>query len=170
MSVEERTVDAPESWPDIATLRDLGKDGRVVLLPDQITSVNGAVTAAFRDDAQALRVAARRAGLEVTMSMPDGAVASVWREHDATWVVPFVLSIPVGVAANLVANEIQRKLDHLKANRGGLPMPTVRYREVTIEADKARLREIEGPADEVVQLLNAVEEPSGRGDDDAPDT
>ena len=88
------------------------------------------------------------------MALPEGAVPAIYREHDASLVLSALLAIPVGVAGTLAANYIQRFIDRAQADEDDTErLPDVRYREVFIEGDSVKAREITGPADAVAQLL-----------------
>jgi hypothetical protein len=134
----------------------------VVVLPDSIVSDGDVQVAGFREDTQALRVAAMDAGLEVDLAVPDGAQRGVYSEHDADWVLPVVAFLGSGAASvgwNLVANVIQRKLDGVRG-AGQTRTPVVRYRELQRSPEKGwRLRVIEGPADAVVECLRESDAP-----------
>jgi hypothetical protein len=162
VTVTERTVDPPSGWPDASILSNLAKGHRLVLLPDRVEELNGELRASYRDDAQALRVAAQRAGMEVVFGAPDGAKPATYREHDATLVLSFVLSIPGGLIGTLLANEIQRHLDRWRDEKtDDVAQLKVRAREVVIEAGRTKVREIEGPGEEVVAWLSQpVPEPA----------
>lgn len=155
-------MDPPSGWPDASVLSSMSTEDRLVLLPDRIEELNGQLRASYRDDAQALRVAAQRVGMEVVFGAPEGAKPATYREHDATLVLSFVLSIPGGVIGTLLANEIQRHLDRWRSEKtDDVAQLKVRAREVVIEAGRTKVREIEGPAEEVVALLRErVPEPA----------
>lgn len=148
-------MDPPSGWPDAAALSSLATGNRLVLLPDRIEELNGELRASYRDDAQALRVAAQRAGMEIVFGAPAGAKPATYREHDSTLVFSFVLSIPGGAIGTLLANEIQRHLDRWRSEKkDDVAQLKVRAREVVIEAGRTRVREIEGPGEEVVAWLS----------------
>ena len=169
MALTDRIRPAPAHWPRLEKLEEVAAGGALVMLPDRVDELDGEVRASYRDEAQAIRVAAREQGLEVVLAVPPGARPALLREHDASLVLGAVLSIPAGVAAVLLANEIQRHLDKWRAGREAADRQdadrsssfTVRAREVAIKDDEARLREIEGPAEEVIKLLRAEAEASG---------
>lgn len=148
MSLSERLSDPPEHWPSASALRQAAAEGTFVLLPDDVRDVDGTLTAFFRTDAQALRVRAATAGLRPILLTPEGAEVAGYSEYAADWVLPVVLtavlSIPAGVVADVIHDSI--------ANKSG-PPPSVRYREAVVDGDKVRLREVEGPADEIERLL-----------------
>lgn len=171
MTITERTVDPPSGWPDASVLLNLAAGDRLVLLPDRIEEFNGELRASYRDDAQALRVAAQRAGMEVVFGAPESAKPATYREHDATLVLSFVLSIPGGLIGTLLANEIQRHLDRWRnEKRDDVAQLKVRAREVVIEAGRTKVREIEGPGEEVVAWLSKqVPEPAEKIDNPADD-
>jgi hypothetical protein len=160
--VNERQLDAREFWPPADELSQRLVVGGLVLLPDDVSDVEGETVASFREAAQALRVAAKEAGLPAELVAPPGARLGVYRERAAEWVLPYVLSIPTGVVIGLIVNEIQRVLD--AARRSGQAMPTFRFREVVIEDGRTTVRELSGPADELLSTLR--QRASGREDAD----
>jgi hypothetical protein len=150
MAVEEKTGPAPQYLQSLAT--SAPGEG-LVLYPDQISTVGDDQVAGFRPDAQALRVAALEQEIPVEIVTPDGTRKGVYDEHAADWVLP-LLEVPSGVVAALVANYLQKRLDGWRA-RHGKRSPTVRYRELEAsEGDTSlRVREIEGPCEEVIDWL-----------------
>jgi hypothetical protein len=151
VAVDERELDALEIWPSADELTKRLASGGLVLLPDDISEVEGETVASFREAAQALQVAAKRAGLPVEFAAPPGARLGVYRERAADWVLPYVLSIPTGVGIGLIVNEIQRVLEATRRSRRAVP--TFRFREVAIEDGRVRVRELSGPADELLSTL-----------------
>jgi hypothetical protein len=127
---------------------------RLVMFPDEVTVVEGTQVAGFRRDAQALRARAREAGIEVELVMPRGARPGIYEERTADWVLPLILGVPGSVVATLIATELQRWIGDWR-RRGERRAPTVRYREVVIDehAAQSSIREIEGPADEILGWL-----------------
>jgi hypothetical protein len=160
--VNERQLDALEIWPAADELTQRLASGGLVLLPDDVSEVEGEMVASFREAAQRLRVGAKEAGVPVELVCPPGARRSVYRERAADWVLPYVLSIPTGVVIGLIVNEIQRVLN--AARRSGQAIPTFRFREVVIEDGRTTVRELSGPADEL--LLTLRERASRREDAD----
>jgi hypothetical protein len=160
--VNERQLDALDIWPSADELSERLAVGGLVLLPDDVSEVQGETVASFREAAQALQVGAKRAGLPVEFAAPPGARLGVYRERAADWVLPYVLSIPTGVVIGLIVNEIQRALD--AARRSGQAIPTFRFREVVIEDGRTTVRELSGPADEL--LLTLRERTPRRADSD----
>jgi hypothetical protein len=73
-------------------------------------------------------------------------------ERAADRVLPWILSIPTGVAIGLIVNEIQRVIDGARAAKQALP--TIRFREVVIEDGRTTARELTGPADEMQEMLS----------------
>jgi hypothetical protein len=126
----------------------------LVLLPDSLSLVDGQAVAGFREGAQALRVHAKQATVPVEVFLPEGARAGYYAEHAADWVLPLVLGVPGAVVAQLIANEIQRRIDAWR-EQGRSRMPRLRYREVVIDVttQKTTVRELEGPADEVADWI-----------------
>ena len=163
MAIAERELAALEIWPSTDELSKRGAAGGLVLLPDDVSDVEGEVVASFREAAQALQVGAKRTGLPVEFVAPPGARLGVYRERAAEWVLPYVLSIPTGVVIGLIVNEIQRVLDG--ARRSRQETPTFRFREVVIEDGRTVVRELTGPADELVRTLRERLPRDAGGDD-----
>jgi hypothetical protein len=160
VGVTEQWGQPPEGWPTARELETLRRSADLVLLPDRVERKgDGTVVAAFREDAQAFRVDALRKGLTVELARPPDSRLAAYREHAADWILPFVLGVPTSVITGLVINRLQRWLDE----RGDADAtPTVRYREARLVEGEVRVREVEGPADEVIALLQA-------SDNDPPD-
>jgi hypothetical protein len=91
--------------------------------------------------------------LPVVMVAPPSARRTLYQEHAADWVLPAVFSVPAGTMSALVATQIQRWLG--RPGDEEEPAPTVRFRRAVISGDNVELLEIEGPADEVIAVLNA---------------
>jgi hypothetical protein len=66
-----------------------------------------------------------------------------------------MLELTNGVTAGLVANYLQRRLDEWQGRNSGTP--TARHREVISDGDSTIVRELEGPAPEVIDWLRAKE-------------
>ena len=130
------------------------REGSLVLLPDTLSEVNGQMVAGFRAGAQALRVRAKQSGVPSEVVVPEGARAGHYAEHGADWVLPIVLGVPAATVAQLIAGEIQRWLDDWR-EEGRSRIPTLRYREIVSDAatQQPTVRELEGPADEVVDWI-----------------
>ncbi len=166
--LEERRIPADEALPSATELDAALGENVLVLLPEQVTKANGELFASFREDAQGLRVHGAEAGLDVRLHTPPGARLGVYREHAADWVLPllaFACGAANNVVWNLVANEIQRRLDHWREGGSG-PAPVVRYRETVIEKERMYVREIDGPAEEMVTWLRQGTPAVGPGRDD----
>jgi hypothetical protein len=150
MAVTEKTGPAPEYLRSLVTS---APDKGLVLYPDQISTVGDDQVAGFRPDAQALRIAALEQGVAVEIVTPDGARKGVYDEHAADWVLP-LLEIPSGVVSGLLVIYLEKRLKSWKASHGERS-PTVRYRELEAsEGDTSlRIREIEGPCEEVMEWL-----------------
>jgi hypothetical protein len=73
VTVEEREVAALETWPSTDELNNRVAAGGLVLLPDDVSEVEGEIVASFRESAQALRVGAKTAGVSVEFVAPPGA-------------------------------------------------------------------------------------------------
>jgi hypothetical protein len=148
-----KTVGAAPDHLDVSELTGRQKDA-LVLLPDTLTRVDDQEVAGFRAGAQELRVHASREGIPVDIVVPDGARAGRYSEHAADWVLPLILGVPAAAVAQLIANEVQQRIDAWR-QQGRTRMPTLRYREVVIDktAQRATLRELEGPADEVADWV-----------------
>ncbi len=151
MPLLENLHAAPAHLPSLDELETMRRSGSLVLFPDVISSVDGQLVAGFRDGTQELRVGAKRIGLDVELVVPEGAKPGHYSEHAADWVLPLVLSMPTAVVATLIANQLQVWIDGWR-DQGAARMPTARYREVVIDEVRGRtaIKEIEGPADEIV--------------------
>jgi hypothetical protein len=90
--------------------------------------------------------------LKVELATPPEAEVAAYREHAAEWVVPFVLGIPTAIVIPLITNRIQRWLDERRPTES---VPVLKYREATVIDGHVRVREVEGPADEVMGALTA---------------
>lgn len=131
---------------------------RVVIFPEKVEEMRGELTAAFRPDAQAIRVDAAAAGIEVELWTPAGARRGVYEEHAADWVLPLILGIPLNLVTGLVANLIQERIDAWRARGAPAPAPEVRCGFVEIEDGKLRVRDLEGPAEQVREILLGLAE------------
>ncbi len=158
MPVREVTSVGLDHWPPPEELAERVATGGVYFLPDDVSDVDGQTVAAFRETTQALRVRASKDGVPVELIAPAGARLGVYRERAAEWVLPFVLSIPAGVAINLVADEIQRFIDSRRRAETDAH-PNIRYREAIIEDGRTTVRELVGPADEVLSMLRGAGTP-----------
>lgn len=141
--------------PDHLDAEDLARrEDALVLLPDTLSPVDGQTVAGFREGAQALRVRARKDGVPVEVVVPEGARPGHYSEHAADWVLPLILGVPATTVAQLITNEVQRWIDGWR-EQGRSRMPTLRYREVLVDeaTQKATVRELEGPADEVADWI-----------------
>ncbi len=148
--VSDTYADPPATWPDARELLARANSGVLLLLPEQAQVENNTTIAPFRSYAQDLRVLAREQGHRAELVVPDGAQPAVYSEHAAEWVLPVVFSVPATVAANLIAVWIDRRL---RGRGRGEATPIVRYREARIVRDQFKVREIEGPADKVRDML-----------------
>lgn len=150
MSVAERLVDPPRHWPSAETLLREVAGGALLILPEEIAEPRGTLTAFFRVDAQELRVRAEEAGMDARLLAPGGADLAGFSEFAADWVLPVlvasVLTVPSTVAAEMI-------YDHINKSRGEAASRVVLYREAVISDGRVRLRELEGPAEEVARLL-----------------
>jgi hypothetical protein len=153
MAVKQGYGQVDENWPTAAELSGRFGDGKIAVLPDRVEESGEEVIAAFRRDTQELRVSGQEAGLEVELVSPAGARLGIYEEHAADWILPTIASFPLSIAGTLVANMLQARIDTRKAGGEEQAMPVVRYQEVEIDGERTRLREIEGPADEVRDLL-----------------
>lgn len=132
----------------------VAREDALVLLPDTLSEVNGQMVAGFRAGAQALRVRAKQAGVPTEVVIPEGARAGHYAEHAADWVLPLVLGVPTMTVAQLIAGEVQRWIDDWR-EQGRSRTPTLRYREVVVDeaTQRATVRDLDGPADEVVDWI-----------------
>ena len=152
MPISEQTIRVPDFWPSVRDLSARSRAESLVLLPDDVGELDGQLTASFRESAQNLAVRARSEGVAVEFVTPPGAERGMYRERTADWVLPWILSIPTGVAIGLIVNEIQRAIDAARAAKQALP--TIRFREVVIEEGRTTAHELTGPADEVRDMLS----------------
>lgn len=126
----------------------------LILYPDRVDNDGDDLVAAFRPDAQALRILAAERGIPVTVVTPDDAKVGIYTEHAADWVLP-VVSIPTSVVATLIADYLRYRLHGWRAGSSERRSPVVRYREVERSADgSSRVRQIEGPAEDVMAWLD----------------
>jgi hypothetical protein len=155
LALDERKATAADHLTELAAER--AEMQGLVLFPDEISVVGGEEVGGFRPEAQALRVEAMREGIEVELALPDGVRPGIYSEHAADWVLPVVLEIPNSIVAGLIATHLQRRLDAWRSSRSS-NVPTVRYRDLerqTAEGATTRIREIEGPAPEVIEWLRS---------------
>lgn len=148
--IRQREVGAVDGWPTGVELIELARSADVVMLPDRVADGNDGRVAAFREEAQGFRVDVRALGLTVDLWAPDGAEVAAYREDFAPIVLPFLLMVPLPIAINLVSNRIQRWLDEKGESQ---QQPTLIYRDVHVVDGSVRVREIQGPADAVVEAL-----------------
>jgi hypothetical protein len=153
MAVRETVRSAPEHLR-ATELVGRRREDALVLLPDTLSPVNGQMVAGFRQGAQALRVRAKHESIPVEVVVPEGARPGHYSEHAADWVLPLLLGVPGAAVAQVIASEIQRWIEEWR-QQGRSRMPTLRYREVLVdeEAGTTSVRELEGPADEVADLI-----------------
>jgi hypothetical protein len=152
VSVKDRIIGASDDIAALVAGRSAPQG--LVLLPDVLSPIDGELIGGFRPPAQALRVLALKRGITVELALPEGAKAGFYSEHTADWVLPLILGVPSAVVATLIATQLQRGLDAWRS-RGTARVPTVRYREAITEGreGRAHIREIEGPADAVLEWL-----------------
>lgn len=151
MPLQESVRDTPNHWPVTEEIEAAAAAGGLIILPDRIDTAGERRVAAFRGDAQELRVRAKQKGLEAQLLAPADAELAVYSEHAADWVLPVVVSAVLAVPSALVADMLHDRI--ADAGEAKITMPEVRYREAYVEDGQMRLREIEGPADELLQLL-----------------
>jgi hypothetical protein len=152
MALRESYREPDENWPPVGELEDRSSQ-RVVILPDRIEQTTGKLTAAYRPDAQALRVDAKQRGIEVELYKPAEARRGVYEEHAADWVLPVLMSVPVNLACGLIVNLIQARLDAWRAAGSPQPPPEMRCGLLEIDKGELRVRDLEGPAVEVRDAL-----------------
>jgi len=111
-------VPVPAFWPPASELSARSGGDTLVFLPDDVRDLDGQLTASFRESAQNLSVRARSEGIEVEFVSPADATRGMYRERAADWVLPWILSLPTGVAIGLVVNEIQRMIDRARPSDG----------------------------------------------------
>jgi hypothetical protein len=159
--VIESKYDLPQELLDDQSASLLPHDADILILPDRVIASEEETIAAFRPETQELRGRLQEEGLKASLAAPPGAKKAVYEEHAADWVLPTVLfaaSLPVSIAAGVLANWISDRL-------GSRAEETrVRYREAHLRADGgADVTEIDGPGDQVVAVLHE------RGGGDAED-
>src|SRR4051794_9799060 len=106
MGLTERLSAPPDHWPPASALRQAATEGTLVILPEDVRTVDGTMTAFFRTDAQTLRVRASTAGLEPILLAPNGAELAGYSEYAADWVLPVIVAAALTIPANVVADEI----------------------------------------------------------------
>ena len=151
MAVTEELLDPPDHWPSADEIASAAASNELVLLPDRLTERDGVVAAAFRGEAQALRVRAQASGHSVLLLAPEGAELAVYSEHAADWVLPVVVAAALAIPGNLVADLLHDAVREARTQQTSLPV--VKVREAVVTEDRVKLREIEGPADEVAKFL-----------------
>lgn len=158
--VTEKEYELPEELLDAHSASLLPQDADILILPDRVVPSEAETVAAFRPEAQALRVHLQSGGLRTTLAAPPGSKKATYEEHAADWVLPTVLfaaGLPVSVAAGVVANWISARLGSRAA------ATRVRYREAHLRTDGGvDVTEMEGPGDQIVAVLRE------RGDSGAP--
>lgn len=160
MAITETLQPPPSHIPTADELRELAASEALVLFPDTVSEVSGEQVAGFRDNAQALRVRAGEEGIPVQLVLPERSRPGIYAEHDAVLVLAYVLGVASNAVGQLIANEIQRRIDEHR-NGAATDLPTVRVREIEVneESGTTQVREIEGPADEIVDFLTERERP-----------
>ena len=148
--VSDTYAEPPATWPDAPELLARANSGVLLLLPEQTQVEDNTTIAPFRSYAQDLRVLAREQGHSAELVVPEGARPTIYSEHAADWVLPVVFSVPATVAANLIAEWIDRRL---RGRGRDEATPVARYREARIVGNQFKVREIEGPADKVRDML-----------------
>jgi hypothetical protein len=104
--------------------------------------------ASFRPAAKEIKQSLERHGLQVVFAVEPGISPTVYVEHDAAWVLPIILSLPIGTVSAAVGNIISDLIMRSARNR------TVVYREAILTpSGKLSVREIEGPAEDVAKVL-----------------
>lgn len=155
MTITEKFSPLSADWLGPDELKRAVAEDTLVVLPDRVSVVSGEIVAAFREDAQALRVRGHEQGLRVELLAPEGARLGVYSEHAAEWVLPIVIFLAgqgASIISNLIANVIQRHLDRWRES-GQEQMPTLRYREAIFAPERIEVREIDGPPEDVLTWL-----------------
>ena len=156
--MKEKRILLPDQISGLVKTVGPPANDEIFILPDRVVEQDGKVFAAFRPETQALRVLFQDAGYKVTLPAPKGAKRGGYEEHDASWVLPVVLTaagLPIGIISSLVA-------DWIKSKTRSKDSPQVLYRHVTMETAEAdiELVEISGTADEIAQLLGSRDDAS----------
>jgi hypothetical protein len=150
MAIQEIVRPGPDFLDDLVHPED--NDG-LILYPDRVETHGGDLIAAYRPDAQALRILAAKRGVTVVIAGPEDAKKAIYSEHAADWVLPLI-DIPTGVVAALMADYLKARLKAWKEGSQERRSPLVRYREVDRSPDgQSQVREIEGPAEDVMAWL-----------------
>src|SRR4051794_39781958 len=118
-----KTVHQAPEYIDGGVLGRLERESTLVLLPDTLSPVGGRLTAGFRDGAQGLRVRAKEQGVTVELFLPEDSRPGTYSEHGADWILPLVLGVPAATVADLIAKEIQGRIDEWR-ERGLSRTPT----------------------------------------------
>lgn len=136
----------------------------VAIIPDNLLTTSSGMVAGYRPETQSLRVFLREQGLSVALATPTGARTASYEEHDATWVLPLLLSIPAGVVSGVLSTYVT---DWLKRERKKVPdeeaqAVIVRYREAELVASTGKIvvRELEAPLDTLIEVLETRERES----------
>lgn len=160
MDVRESDHEALDGWPTASELEAFTSTTDLVVLPDRVQQNDDGSVVAFREEAQPLRVEGQAQGLTVTLFQPPDSTLAAFREDAAVLVLPIIFiatAVVIPVVNTLISNRIQRWIDERAADKA---LPAVIYREAHIVNGDVRMREIVGPADAVLEVLQA-ERPGG---------
>lgn len=150
---ETRTTTLGAELTDRLPVDTWSEDPAVLILPERLHNADGITYAAFRQEAQSLRTALRDAGFTVHLAVPPGARKATYEEHDASWVLPILMSLgplPMEVLGSVIGNWITAQIEKLG------PKARITYREGHCSADGAiDVLEITGAADGVVRAIEA---------------
>lgn len=123
----------------------------IVFLPDSLSEVRGELTAGFRPETQAMRVAAMETGASAQLALPEGSKPGHYSENSDEVILPLVLNVPFSVFSSLVVAYVQHLIE--KRRNLGRETRTIRYREVRKEGDSFVEKEIEGPPSDVMAWI-----------------
>lgn len=146
-----------ESHGDVVAALDLSalEVDAVLVVPDKLFNTSKGEFAGYREDTQSLRVFLSQEGLKVQLATPPGAKAVSYEEHDAIWVLPLVVTVVGGTAANVLSQTLINWLQKRKKEFGDLEAVKLRYREgeLDLSTGKLTVREVEGPIDAVIEAV-----------------
>jgi hypothetical protein len=125
------------------------RDADVLILPEFLEEIDGALVAAFADSTQELRVDLADRGLQVQLALPEGAEPRPYEEHFVEWVLPVILSVPTAIVATV------QIVGWLRDWHGRNPEKVLRYREARFDEVEGQyvVRELIGPANQVADVL-----------------
>lgn len=150
MTASDHVRPADRGW-DLEQLIRLRESNDLVLIPEWLEQrFDGSVTAVFSAEAHQLRAIALDQGLSVGLAIPEGAESTILEEYSADAVLPYMLdSVAVPLVVGLVTNFISQHLGKGRSDR-------VKLRLVSVNGDRAEIREIEGTREDVETILRQI--------------